>query len=236
MNIAIDGPAASGKSTLGEALAKSLAYLYFDTGVMYRAVTLAALQRGIALQDEAAITRLAQALSIEVTAAQAADTRQYTVLLDDVDVTWQIRQPQVDANVSVPSKYPGVRAEMVRQQRRIAANGNVVMVGRDIGTVVLPEADLKIYLVASVEERARRRHMEELSRGLTSNYESVLSDLRHRDHLDSTRQTSPLKPADDAVIIDSTNRTVADIAREILTWVAQKSSIRDGAQVSSSKH
>ena len=235
MNIAIDGPAASGKSTLGEALAKFLSSLYFDTGVMYRAVTLAALQRGIDVQDEAAVTRLAQALSIEVTSAQAADTRQYTVLLDDVDVTWQIRQPQVDANVSVPSKYPGVRAEMVRQQRRIAANGNVVMVGRDIGTVVLPKADLKIYLVASVEERARRRYMEELSRGLTSNYESVLSDLRHRDHLDSTRRTSPLKPADDAIIIDSTNRTVADIAREILTWVAQKSSARDGAQVSSSK-
>ena len=235
MNIAIDGPAASGKSTLGEALAKFLSYLYFDTGVMYRAVTLAALQRGIDVQDEAAVTRLAQALSIEVTSAQAADTRQYTVLLDDVDVTWQIRQPQVDANVSVPSKYPGVRAEMVRQQRRIAANGNVVMVGRDIGTVVLPKADLKIYLVASVEERARRRYMEELSRGLTSDYESVLADLHHRDHLDSTRRTSPLKPADDAIIIDSTNRTVADIAREILTWVAQKSSARDGAQVSSSK-
>jgi cytidylate kinase len=234
MKIAIDGPAASGKSTLGEALAKTLSYLYFDTGVMYRAVTLAVLQRGIDIQDEATVTSLSQTVSIEVVPAQVSDSRQYTVLLNTVDVTWQIRQPQVDANVSIPSQYPGVRTEMVRQQRRIAANGNCVMVGRDIGTVVLPNADLKIYLIASVEERARRRHQEALSHGLPSDYDDVLAELHNRDHLDSSRQTSPLRPAGDAVIIDSTNRSVADIVSEICERILRKSATKDGAQSSGS--
>ncbi|HEY3291033.1 MAG TPA: (d)CMP kinase [Anaerolineae bacterium] len=221
MRIAIDGPAGSGKSTLGEALASKLSYLYFDTGVMYRAVTLAVLQRGIAIEDETAVTRLAQLLEIVVTSAHATDGRQYTVLLDGVDVTWSIRQPQVDALVSIPSKYPGVRAEMVRQQRRIAAPGNCVMVGRDIGTTVLPEADLKIYLTASVEERARRRFQEEAERGVTSDYQYVLADMRHRDNLDSTRETSPLRPASDALIIDSTNRSVREIVEQILEVIGK---------------
>ncbi|MCL4504646.1 MAG: (d)CMP kinase [Chloroflexi bacterium] len=215
MKIAIDGPAASGKSTLGEALARQLNYLYFDTGVMYRAITLAAIQRQIDLHDEIALTALAQQATIEVTPPSVNDGRQYTVWLDGVDVTWLLREPRIDVNVSIPSTYPGVREEMVRQQRWIADKGNVVMVGRDIGTVVLPDADLKIYLDATVEERAMRRHQESLRRGEISDYLSVLSAMRQRDLLDSSRESSPLQPALDAVIIDSTGRTSASIIAEV---------------------
>jgi cytidylate kinase len=173
--ITIDGPAASGKSTVGEALAERLGYLYFDTGVMYRAVTWAALQQGVELQDERAVTSLAERLHIDVVPPGVDDGRQYTVLADGVDVTWAIRRPEVDANVSLVSTYGGVRTALVRQQRRIAHGCCIVMVGRDIGSVVLPDADSKIYLDASVEERARRRWLENQARGQETEYESVLT-------------------------------------------------------------
>ena len=168
--IAIDGPAASGKSTIGALLAEQLGYIYFDTGVMYRAVTWAALDRGIDIDDEAAVTALAERVRIDVLAPTVEDGRQYTVMCDGQDVTWAIRAPDVDRAVSPVSAYPGVRAAMTAQQRRIGLGGRVVMVGRDIGTVVLPEADLKIYLDASVEERARRRLREIMSRGETAEF------------------------------------------------------------------
>ena len=216
MKIAIDGPAASGKSTLGAALAQRLGYLYFDTGVMYRAVTLAVLQRHGDIKDALAVTHLAEQIKIEVTPPNhAPDARQYTVWLDGIDVTWQLRQPEIDANVSIPSAYPDVRREMVRQQRRIAGRGNVVMVGRDIGTVVLPDADLKIYLDATVEERALRRYNELIARSQPANYDQVLEAMRQRDLLDSSREASPLKPASDAIIIDSTHRPVEDILAQL---------------------
>ena len=154
--IAIDGPAASGKSTLGAALAEHLGYLYLDTGVMYRAGTWAALDRGLDIAAEADVTGLAESIQIDVEPASLDDGRQYDVICDGVDVTWLIRSSRVEAVVSPVSAYPGVRSAMVAQQRRIGLKGQVVMVGRDIGTVVLPEAPLKIYLDASVEERARR--------------------------------------------------------------------------------
>lgn len=214
--IAIDGPAASGKSTLGAALARRLGYLYLDTGVMYRAVTLAALRQGISLHDEAAVVDLARRIRMDIRPADMDDGRQYTVLADCAgadnqaddlrDITWELRLPEVDAGVSIPSAYPGVRAEMVRRQRQIARQTSVVMVGRDIGAIVLPDATLKIYLDASVEERARRRYEEIIARGGQADYAEVLSALRKRDALDSTREQSPLRPADDAVIIDSTGR------------------------------
>jgi cytidylate kinase len=150
--IAIDGPASAGKSTIGELLARRLDYLYFDTGLMYRAVTWAALARDIPIDDEAAVTALAERLRIDVIPPTVDDGRQCTVLADGVDVTWAVRTPEVDANVSPVSAYPGVRRALVVQQRRVAAAGPVVMVGRDIGTVVLPDADLKLYLDATVEE------------------------------------------------------------------------------------
>jgi CMP/dCMP kinase len=219
MRITIDGPAASGKSTLGAALAERLGYLYFDTGVMYRAVTLAALQRGIDPHDEAALTQLARAVRIEVMLPHVADGRQYSVWLDGQDATWDIRRPDVDASVSIPSAYVGVRAEMVRQQRRIAEGGNVVMVGRDIGTVVLPDADLKIFLDASVEERAHRRTHELQERGQQPVYADVLEAMRRRDLLDTSRAASPLRPAADAILVDSTGRTAGEVLDQMYQLV-----------------
>jgi len=201
--IAIDGPAASGKSTLGKHLADSLGYLFFDTGVMYRAVTWDALQRGVDAKDEAAVTALAESSQIDVRAPSKGDGRACDVLLNGVDITWETRRPEVDANVSPVSVHPGVRKALAAQQRRIGLRGRVVMVGRDIGTVVLPEADLKIYLDASAEERARRRYEEIIRRGEQADYDVILAGVRKRDEIDSTRAHSPLKAAEDAVILDS---------------------------------
>lgn len=201
--IAIDGPAASGKSTLGKRIADSLGYLFFDTGVMYRAVTWGALQRGIAIGDEAAVTRLAETAQIDVRPPTQDDGRACDVLLDGADITWETRRPEVDANVSPVSAYRGVRQALASQQRRIGLRGRVVMVGRDIGTVVLPEADLKIYLDASAEERARRRYEEICQRGEKADYEAILAGVRRRDEIDSTRAFSPLKAAADAITLDS---------------------------------
>jgi len=209
--IAIDGPAAAGKSTIGELLAKDLDYLYFDTGVMYRAVTLAALQRGVDIEDEEKVGRLAEEVRINVCQPTIEDGRQYTVYVDDQDVTWDLRRPEVDSNVSPVSAYPAVRAALTEQQRRIGQRGKVVMVGRDIGTVVLPNAPLKIYIDATVEARARRRYLENLQRGQVCKYRDILRDMRRRDRIDSERDAAPLRPAADAVIIDTTNLDVAQV-------------------------
>ncbi len=213
--IAIDGPAASGKSTVGNLLAERLGYLYFDSGVMYRAVTWVALQQCIPVEDEARVAELARQLRIDVTLPTVSDGRQYTVLVDGVDVTWDIRRPEVDANVSPVSAYPAVRAALTVKQRSIGAAGRVVMVGRDIGTVVLPDADLKIYLDAAVEERARRRYAEIIGRGDEADYERVLAAMRRRDVIDSTRAAAPLRPAPDSVVLDSTCMSIDEVVRAI---------------------
>lgn len=212
--IAIDGPAASGKSTIGELLARHLGYLYFDTGAMYRAATLAALKRGIPIQDEAAVTALAEGLRIDILPPKMDDGRQYTVTVNGEDVTWAIRTPEVDANVSAVSAYPGVRRALVAQQRRVAAGGRVVMVGRDIGTVVLPGADLKLYLDATVEERARRRWQEVRARGEEADYEAVQASMRRRDDIDSNRDVAPLRVAGDAVVVDTTDLSIEEVLAE----------------------
>ena len=201
--IAIDGPAASGKSTLGRRLADSLGYLFFDTGVMYRAVTWGALTRNIEISDEAAVTDLAETVQIDVRPPSKEDDRACDVLLDGVDITWETRRSDVEANVSPVSAYQGVRQALASQQRRIGLRGRVVMVGRDIGTVVLPEADLKIYLDASAQERARRRYEEILQRGGQADYGRIRAGVRKRDEIDSTRAFSPLRAAGDALILDS---------------------------------
>ncbi len=239
--IAIDGPAASGKSTIGKLLAQRLGYLYFfdtgpiyrtkggqerflpvergylyfDTGAMYRTVTWVALERGVDINDEAAITALAEELEIDVTRPTVSDGRQYTVFADGQDVTWQIRRPEVDANVSIVSAYPGVREALTHKQREIGRRGQVVMVGRDIGTVVMPDADLKIYLEASVEERARRRYRELLERGQPADYEEVLREMERRDKIDSEREAAPLKPAPDAIIINTDGLTVEEVLAKV---------------------
>ena len=201
--ITIDGPAASGKSTLGHKLAQSLGYLYFDTGVMYRAVTWLALQQGLEISDEVAVTALAEHVKIDVLPPSIEDGRAYTVIVDGQDITWDIRRPEVEANVSPVSAYPGVRQALSVQQRRIGKRGRVVMVGRDIGTVILPNADLKIYLDASVEERASRRFKELRGRGEPADYNDILQSMRRRDQIDSQRKVAPLRPAEDAVILCS---------------------------------
>jgi cytidylate kinase len=224
--IAIDGPAASGKSTIAAALARKLNYLYFDTGVMYRAATWAALDRGVAISDEAAVTALTESLQIDVKPPSQNDGRQYDVVCDGVDVTWAIRSPEVDANVSPVSVYPGVRSALTAQQRRIGLRGHVVMVGRDIGTVVLPEAPLKIYLDASAEERARRRYAEVQARGdQTQTYEAILENVKQRDAIDSGRATAPLKAAPDAVIIDSTNLSVDEVVAQVEQLIAEEAGV-----------
>jgi CMP/dCMP kinase len=201
--IAIDGPAASGKTTLGRRLAEKLDYLFFDTGVMYRAVTWVTLDRGVAVADEAAVTGLAETVQIDVRPPSKDDGRACDVLADGRDITWETRSREVEASVSPVSAYRGVREALASQQRRIGLRGRVVMVGRDIGTVVLPEAELKIYLDASAEERARRRYQEILDRGGQADYAQILEGVRSRDRIDSGRAVSPLRPAEDAVILDS---------------------------------
>jgi len=214
--IAIDGPAASGKSTIGKRLADELGYLFFDTGVMYRAVTWLALQRGIDISDEAAITRLTESAPIDVQQPSQADGRACDVIVEGVDITWETRRPEVDANVSVVSAYAGVRRALSAQQRRIGQRGRVVMVGRDIGTVVLPEADLKIYLDASAEERARRRYDEIVARGESADYDEILAKVIERDRIDSTRDVAPLRAADDAVVVDSDNLNADEVFEKAL--------------------
>jgi CMP/dCMP kinase len=220
-SIAIDGPAASGKSTLASRLAAAIGYLYFDTGVMYRAVTWVALKKGLNLEDEAAITKLAELLQIDVRPPTVEDGRTADVLVDGEDVTWEIRHPEVDTSVSQVSAYRGVRTALTAQQRRIGLRGRVVMVGRDIGTVVLPEAGLKIYLDASVEERARRRYEEGQARGSFETYESILAAMRRRDAIDSTRDVAPLRPAEDALIVDSDHMDAQQVLAFILNQMSK---------------
>jgi CMP/dCMP kinase len=217
--IAIDGPAASGKSTLGLSLSRELGYLFFDTGVMYRAVTWAALERQIPVSDEESVTRLAEQINIDVRPASAFDGRTSDILVDGQDVTWEIRETDVEANVSAVSAYPGVRRALTLLQRRIGQRGKVVMVGRDIGTVVLPEADLKIYLDATAEERAHRRYVELCQRGENAEYDKILAAMRERDRIDSTRQVAPLRPAPDAIILNSTDMDADQVIKKVKEWM-----------------
>jgi cytidylate kinase len=214
--IALDGPAASGKSTLGQKLADSLGFLFFDTGVMYRAITWIALQHDLDLRDENMITELAQNAHIDIRPPSKTDGRTCDVIIDEKDVTWDMRSGEVDANVSVVSAYAGVRKALSDQQRRIGLRGNVVMVGRDIGTVVLPEAHLKIYLDASAEERAKRRYEEIIARGEQADYKEILEKVIERDRIDSTRAVAPLRPADDAVIVDSDKMDVEQVFEHVM--------------------
>lgn len=217
--IAIDGPAASGKSTLAEKLALRLGFFYFDTGVMYRAVTLAALDECVDVNDEESITALSNRIQIDVQPPSRKDGRVMDVLVDGRDITWEIRTPRVDQNVSPVSAYAGVRTAMTEQQRRIGRRGDVVMVGRDIGTVVFPDAQYKIYLDASPEERAWRRYHEKIGRGETASYDEILASIKRRDKIDSTRSVAPLKPAADAIIIDTDGKTIDEVMQETLSYL-----------------
>ena len=195
--IAIDGPAGSGKTVVGLWLARELGYAFLDTGVLYRALTLLALERGVPPSDAAALAAIVRAADIQV---EPHPERGYLVRIGGREVTERLFSAEVNASVSPVAAHPEVRHELLPLQRRIARPGRVVMVGRDVGTVVLPDAELKLYLDASASERARRRWEQE---GRRRSLEDVLADVRHRDRLDSERATAPLRPADDAVVIDT---------------------------------
>lgn len=184
---------------------------------MYRAVTLAALNQGIATEDETAITLLTPTLDMDILPAGGeSDGRHYTVLLNGDDVTWDLRKGDVDLNVSQVSTYSGVRQDLVKRQRAIGQRGRVVMVGRDIGTVVMPEAPLKLYITATHEERARRRWKELEERLGDASYEQILAELNRRDQIDSSRELAPMRPAEDAIIVDTTGRTPDEVVQDIL--------------------
>jgi len=217
--IAVDGSAASGKSSVGRRVAKNLGYPFLDTGLMYRAVTLAALDSGIQISDQQELSRLATEMHLEVGPPGAGSTETCAISIDGVDVTPELRRAEVEDAVSLVSRVPGVREALVRQQRKIAGRQPMVMAGRDIGTVVLPDADLKVYLDASISERARRRHAEFSRHGRSVTRDIVLDDLRRRDQIDSERDVSPLRPAEDAVVISTDGLTQDEVLAKVLGLV-----------------
>jgi cytidylate kinase len=219
--IAIDGPAAAGKSTVGELVARRLNAVYFDTGLLYRAITRAAIDRGINPADGRALTRLTRECDVRVTRPSVADGRQSDVLVYGEDVTMRLRAPDVDRNVSAVSAHAEVRDALLQVQREIGRSGRIVMVGRDIGTVVLPEAEIKVFLDASLEERAHRRCRQLALEGAPRSFEVILADLRRRDAIDSGRDVAPLRPADDAIVIDSDALEIDQVV-DCIVHVAQE--------------
>lgn len=212
ISIAIDGPAAAGKSTVAKIVAENLAYVYIDTGAMYRALTYKALRESVSLNDESDLISLLNDTSIELFPGESGQK----VLIDGVEVTNEIRTAEVTNQVSYASVHEQVRKEMVNRQQMFAKNGGVVMDGRDIGTHVLPDAEVKVFLLASVEERAQRRHAENLQKGFDSDLEQLKEEIAARDKIDSEREVAPLKKADDAVVIDTTSLSIADVVEKIM--------------------
>ena len=217
MQVAIDGPASSGKSTISKLIAKENHFVYLDTGAMYRVVTLAVLKNQISLDDHRAIEQLVQTIEIGFS---MQDGKQ-SVFMNGEDVTDEIRSVEVTRNVSAVSALKEVRTRLVHLQQEIAENHSIIMDGRDIGTVVLPQAEIKIFLVASVEERARRRFIENQEKGIEMSYEELVEDIRRRDHIDSTRKESPLRKAEDAIEVDTTKMTIEDVVK-VVTALIQK--------------
>jgi len=217
--IAIDGPSGAGKGTVARRVADRLGYRHVDTGAMYRAVAWAAVERGIALDDEAAVAALADRARIEVDATRVA--------IDGVDITTLIRTPVVDRAASLVARLPGVRAILVAQQRAMAGDGNLVMEGRDIGTVVFPEAPVKIYLDADPAERARRRAHDPAHQSGSFSVAAVATALADRDAADRSRATSPLAMAADAVLLDTTRMSIADAVARVLALVEARQPSRD---------
>ncbi|GAB2318604.1 (d)CMP kinase [Alkalibacterium sp. s-m-22] len=218
VTIAIDGPASSGKSTVARRIADDLGLIYVDTGAMYRALTFEALRKNVNIKDEGALLELLKHTEITLKKRNMAQS----VYLNNEDVTEDIRKNNVTNTVSIVAAHPLVREEMVTRQQKLAENNGVVMDGRDIGTVVLPDSDVKIFLVASVMERAERRHKENRSKGIFSDLEQLKKDIAERDYKDSTRDTSPLKQSEDAVRIDTTKLSIEEVVEKIKSLISTK--------------
>ncbi|KRM88048.1 (d)CMP kinase [Lacticaseibacillus thailandensis] len=231
MQIAIDGPASAGKSTIAKLVATKLGYIYCDTGAMYRTVTLMALRNGIDVHDAAAITARLPQLRIDFKPTATGQQ----VLMNGEDVSLAIRQEDVTNNASAVAAIPAVRADLTQRQRDIAAAGNIVMDGRDIGTTVLPHAELKVFMVASVAERARRRFLDNQAKGIDVPVSVLEEEIAARDHKDSTRATSPLKQAEDAVRIDTTHMSIDAVVAEILRLHDERLGQKAGEQSGSPK-
>ena len=222
MIIAIDGPSGAGKSTVSKAVARRLGFSCLDTGAMYRSIAWQALQDGVSLEDGEALGRIADMHEIGFS-HEPGDPFPRRVSISDVDVTDAIRTAEIDRSVSAVAAAPAVRQALVAQQQRIGRAGNYVVEGRDIGTAVFPEAELKVFLTASAAERAHRRVAQNERRGVGStDYAEVLADIERRDAIDSSRDTSPLKPAPDAVQMDSTGRTIEQIIERICALAQEK--------------
>ncbi|KGP93149.1 cytidylate kinase [Pontibacillus chungwhensis BH030062] len=216
--VAIDGPAAAGKSTVAKIIAEKLTYVYIDTGAMYRALTYKAIKEGVSLEEERSLMNLLKDTTIDL--QQSVEGQK--VILDGEEVTLDIRTEQVTNQVSIVAKHGEVRHEMVKRQRELALKRGVVMDGRDIGTHVIPDAEVKIFLIASVQERAERRHKENLEKGFSSDLEKLKDEIRRRDKIDSEREVSPLLKAEDAVEIDTTSLSIIEVAEKILRVVHDK--------------
>jgi len=226
--IAIDGPAASGKSTLGEKIAEKLRFLFLDTGIMYRAVTLEAIQKlsNTGLGNEEMVTKIAEESIIEIKPSSINDGRKSDVYINGVEITKKLHLPDVDENVSNISTFSGVRKALSAQQRAIGLKGKVVMVGRDIGTVVIPEADIKIFLEASAEERAKRRYIELQAKNINISFDSVIASINKRDQIDESRDLAPLVKAKDAFVIITDNINIDQVIDIAMKYIEEKRSYR----------
>ena len=218
IQVAIDGPASAGKSTVAKIVAKKLHFIYCDTGAMYRSVTFAALKNHVKLDDDQALKELLKTIEIRFVPAEP----QQRVFVNDEEVTQAIRTPEITNNVSLVSAQPSVRAELTKRQQEIAEAGGIVMDGRDIGTTVLPNAEVKIFLVASVHERAVRRFKENQTKGIDTPLDVLEKEIEERDYKDSHREISPLTQAKDAVLVDTTSLTINQVVDKILEIIDQK--------------
>ncbi len=218
ISIALDGPAAAGKSTVAKIVAERLSYIYIDTGAMYRALTYKAISNAVDMEDERTLISLLHETKIELFPSEKGQL----VYLDGKDVTTEIRTPEVTNSVSTVSKHRLVREEMVKRQQGFAADGGVVMDGRDIGTHVLPNAEVKIFMLASVTERAIRRHNENLQKGYPSDLEKLKEEIATRDRLDSEREVAPLKKAEDAIEIDTTSLSIEEVVEKIIALAKER--------------
>lgn len=215
--VAIDGPAAAGKSTVAKIIANQLGYIYVDTGAMYRALAYQSIQENVNPENEEEVLAVLKKTAIELKQSETGQR----VLVDSKDVSEEIRFPDVTSKVSFVAQHPSIRKEMVHRQQILADNRSVVMDGRDIGTHVLPDAEVKIFLIATVEERAKRRHEENIQKGIPSDINALKEEISKRDEIDSNRKVSPLIKADDAIEVDTTSLTITEVADQILTKITK---------------